>query len=828
MKKLIFALFIFTLPLLGETIRLKAGADFFRDQMGNQLDYDDDFDRRYDGADDIDMSGASLNNGAYEFTTSGTDSQIQLLNASIPSSVPLEFSGDHFPIDTSIYTKISMLISSDNAPDVDLFEVLPSDGIQANIQWYKDKQQNSENSATSPFFIYPGTHLYTFDLSSIGMVKSDGGSWDGIIKGLRFDPSNKSGYDFKIHWVTLSTPNSAVANFDWSGLPNAKGLAISDTNDESDLVPLLSTTAAVEQRYHLVPASESADISNVDVSFLAPGDYYIFPLDISGDVITGQGKTLSINAAPEFNISSPNKYGDVAKDFALVTRDGDTWDFSQGSDFSTEELIENEYGQGTISSNPSTSTAGTLSGDWIYHNNNGVVKPEDPNFRLSHVATIDSSYYKNITIKILLDRERDIGEGSVMRVFWSDLSIVDDLTRLMTSEDIIVQNGVNEITLDLSEVPMEADDDGTGREPWDDVPSINFLRIDPHEFPSETNTYIDSVTLTPYHQVDANGQFDITWTASDDDSDTVTVTIKLDPDDDPSNANEYTLTTDAVNSGTYSYDRANFPGVPDALYKVLFEFDDTYNAQSFYAGGKLNTALPEDNISDLSIQQVGEGAVTPATGVHGLTEGVAQAISAYPDTASGYDFVNWTVSGSATIADTTSEATSVTLSGDATISANFAIRKPMYRVYSSSLDYHFFCKSLVEYQNAVNVHLYNDESDNGSSPAYFILTENIGNSIGIHRLYNPNAGRHFYTTNSVEKDFLVTLGWNYEGIEAYMFSEQEVGTQEVFKLYNPNSGVHLYTINEAEKNYILANISGWEQHSSLGYAYPSAGSSINE
>ena len=160
----IYRLMVLLVSLLltnsGWAVDVKAGTDFFRDEMGNQLDYSDSADRRYEGVDDINMTGASVTGGNYVFTTSGTDCQIQLLNASIPSSVPLAISGDHFPIDTSKYYILTMKITCPDAPNVDLFEVSPADGIQANIQWYKDKQQASENSTTAPFLFTP-EHIFT-------------------------------------------------------------------------------------------------------------------------------------------------------------------------------------------------------------------------------------------------------------------------------------------------------------------------------------------------------------------------------------------------------------------------------------------------------------------------------------------------------------------------------------------------------------------------------------------------------------------------------------------------------------------------------------------
>lgn len=70
----------------------------------------------------------------------------------------------------------------------------------------------------------------------------------------------------------------------------------------------------------------------------------------------------------------------------------------------------------------------------------------------------------------------------------------------------------------------------------------------------------------------------------------------------------------------------------------------------------------------LTLQNDGNGTTTPAN-TDSATHGVAVNISALP--ATGYNFVKWTKSGFVTIADSTSEATSVTLTGDGTVRATF-------------------------------------------------------------------------------------------------------------------------------------------------------------
>ena len=73
-------------------------------------------------------------------------------------------------------------------------------------------------------------------------------------------------------------------------------------------------------------------------------------------------------------------------------------------------------------------------------------------------------------------------------------------------------------------------------------------------------------------------------------------------------------------------------------------------------------------------------------------------------------------------------------------------------------------------------------------------------AIEMHRLYNPNSGEHFFTGNVVEKDFLITLGWSYEGVAWYA---PESSSVPVYRLYNPNAGDHHYTMNKGERDILI-------------------------
>ena len=86
------------------------------------------------------------------------------------------------------------------------------------------------------------------------------------------------------------------------------------------------------------------------------------------------------------------------------------------------------------------------------------------------------------------------------------------------------------------------------------------------------------------------------------------------------------------------------------------------------------------------------------------------------------------------------------------------------------------------------------------------ITANAADVVGInvYRLYNPNNGEHFYTTDANERDYLDSVGWNYEGV-AFISSAEG---QHVYRLYNPNSGEHHYTTNSSEVSNLYKI--GWD------------------
>lgn len=74
----------------------------------------------------------------------------------------------------------------------------------------------------------------------------------------------------------------------------------------------------------------------------------------------------------------------------------------------------------------------------------------------------------------------------------------------------------------------------------------------------------------------------------------------------------------------------------------------------------------------------------------------------------------------------------------------------------------------------------------------------------MYRMYDPNSGEHVYTGSEIERDNLVSAGWNYEGVG---FTFPMTKGLPVYRLYDPVTGEHLYTMDEGEKATLMA--AGW-------------------
>ena len=73
----------------------------------------------------------------------------------------------------------------------------------------------------------------------------------------------------------------------------------------------------------------------------------------------------------------------------------------------------------------------------------------------------------------------------------------------------------------------------------------------------------------------------------------------------------------------------------------------------------------------------------------------------------------------------------------------------------------------------------------------------------MYRLYNPNTGEHLYTQSIAERNNLIDVGWDFEGVG---WTAPKTG-EPVYRLYNPYTSDHHYTRSRVE--YESLQRAGW-------------------
>lgn len=131
----------------------------------------------------------------------------------------------------------------------------------------------------------------------------------------------------------------------------------------------------------------------------------------------------------------------------------------------------------------------------------------------------------------------------------------------------------------------------------------------------------------------------------------------------------------------------------------------------------------------------------------------------------------------------------------------------MYRLYNPNTGEHFYTAQLAERNTLVNVG-WDSEGIGWKAPAH--------SDSPVYRLYNPHVkgGDHHYTLSLAEKNKLVRLGWSYEGVGWYSDDNKSV---PLYREYNPNAvtGTHNYTPSLEEHNSLIK--AGWRDEGVAWY-----------
>ena len=97
------------------------------------------------------------------------------------------------------------------------------------------------------------------------------------------------------------------------------------------------------------------------------------------------------------------------------------------------------------------------------------------------------------------------------------------------------------------------------------------------------------------------------------------------------------------------------------------------------------------------------------------------------------------------------------------------------------------------------------------------VTAEAAGTVDMYRMYNEDSGEHLYTANAGERDWLRSVGWNYEGVG---WTAPAMSDTPVYRLYNEGNGEHLYIADLGEISYLVDQ--GWNNE---GIAFYSNGTS---
>jgi hypothetical protein len=91
----------------------------------------------------------------------------------------------------------------------------------------------------------------------------------------------------------------------------------------------------------------------------------------------------------------------------------------------------------------------------------------------------------------------------------------------------------------------------------------------------------------------------------------------------------------------------------------------------------------------------------------------------------------------------------------------------------------------------------------------------------VFRLFNPATESHFYTSSEQERDNAVsTLGFVFEEIVYYAFTEQVPGSTPLFRFFWPENGTHFYTATEVERDIVLDTLPQFDFEGIAYYVLP--------
>lgn len=566
----------------GNDDRVAAGIDFATYELGDPWDMD----RMEDifTPNSVELADETIVNGIYTFRTleqalvGKTKAQFWLIHPGLENTQRLVsenrnpdtgrklFTREKFPIDTSIYKHFTARVRMSSATAAPLLKNQPF-----LVHYFEDATSIGTGvfGISSAFNVPPDEWtIVRLNLETdINAGSTESWSLIPFVEGLRIDPTNLPDVKVEIDWIrlTASPMPEQIFNVSW-------------TNNGA---PSYSVSASREGVTDAVAFELASNVTGTDtdisLSQLPSGSYTIA---VTGNAGTGiSSGFLVINDAPLLSFLSPNIKGDQSLGYGAAINANSWMSLDTGDVFEVLDFESYSFNNpvGSFTGRPTGSRSRIL---W-----------ETP-------SSIDTATYRSVCFEFETKGPRDIGAGSVAKIFFGNKRSV-----LTTTSPVIVQEGLNEYCVgDLADIRVDAASSPEAENAWIGV--LDFLRFDPHEFARSTDCVntpgpitcrdiqIDSFVLAPFHS--ANPNFVFEWSDSDSD-DNALIDIFLDDDLVPGNVGS--SVERLVGSFTEDNIADNYNWTPpadlaDGTYNVYAQITDGLNTTRRYASGPLVIGAP--------------------------------------------------------------------------------------------------------------------------------------------------------------------------------------------------------------------------------------------
>lgn len=469
------------------------------------------------GSNDVGSNGWSagfvFTGGLFTGTTAAVDAQLWMLDTGNPLAAPVGKTGTNYPIDAAQYSVLAVRMTVQRASQTQV------------ITWPRTIYDSSPTTHSGVGLTTAGTGVYFLNLA--------GGTWTGLQRALRFQPTGLAGETVSVDWARL-VPAGDVAtckSIQWTGAGDVD-IYLDTDGTFSNGVYGLAQAFASQTNGAATRASAGCPVVpgafNFYIGALPAGSYraIVVPVGTNMSLVTNPAYSpgsWTVNDIPTLKFITPTAEGSD-DDFAL-SQLGDAWDFDKLADVDSMVNVDNPV---ITRLNMELPDGSTLSNQRVFQGTSTAAPggcaaaAGDPQLTLlsqlkrGKDKVIDTNRYRLLTVEFgIPNAPRDVNCGSVVRIIWRQKG---DLGGGSVSDDIIFNQraGVNlldKFTLDLKTTLVEQGT-GAGGTNWTNGAGggLELFRFDPHEFDTATNFYVKRIKLADYER--AKTSYVITWTYS--------------------------------------------------------------------------------------------------------------------------------------------------------------------------------------------------------------------------------------------------------------------------------------------------------------------------